>query len=63
MKSMSTLSKPIQIRLLDADNEALRQISATSAVPFSALVRLSVQYGLPRLKETLTPSKQAKQPA
>lgn len=53
MKSMSKLSKPIQMRLLETDNQELRTLAATTSVPFSALIRLAVQYGLPELKKTL----------
>ena len=59
MKSMSELSKPIPIRLRETDNEELRLLSAKTSVPFAVLVRLTVQHGLPTLKQSLRISAEA----
>lgn len=50
---MSELSKPIPVRLMKDTETDLRILSRETSVPFSALIRLAVQYGLPELKRTL----------
>jgi predicted DNA-binding protein len=59
MKSMSELSKPIPIRLMKETETDLRTLSGKTAIPFSALVRLAVQHGLPSLKQSLRISEEA----
>ncbi|WPX40148.1 ribbon-helix-helix domain-containing protein [Akkermansia sp. N21116] len=50
---MATLSQSIQVRLLQEDDEELRALSKATGVPYSALLRLSVQLGVPLLKNQL----------
>ncbi len=53
MKSMTELTKPIPVRLTREAEAGLRDLAVKTAVPFSALLRLAVQYGLPLLIKTL----------
>ena len=50
---MATLSRSIQARLLLEDDQELRALSKATGVPYSALLRLSVQLGMPLLKKQL----------
>lgn len=50
---MSELSNPIPVRLMKETETDLRTLAGETSVPFSALIRLAVQYGLPELKKTL----------
>ncbi|MBS5507490.1 MAG: hypothetical protein KHX31_02535 [Akkermansia sp.] len=54
---MTELSKPIPMRLPKQEEAEMRELANKTAVPFSVIVRLSVQHGLPILQETLPQSK------
>ena len=56
---MATLSRPIPVRLLSEDDQELRALSKATGVPYSALVRLAVQLGMPLLKKQLSKEEEA----
>ncbi|MEG3024285.1 MAG: hypothetical protein RR888_09460 [Akkermansia sp.] len=51
---MSELSKSIQVRLLKEDETILRGLAKKTGIPFSSLIRLAVQAGVPVVKKSLS---------
>lgn len=53
MKSMSELTSPMPVRLLKEDDLALRELAKKTGIPFSSLIRLAVQAGVPAVKKII----------